>query len=198
MKTAPNFLQLIPDIFFDALAYMLPASLLFIGVMTLTPSIGTPLLSAYLDLGASFDRFIIVLLGIGLFYIIGQLLTHFSYHLILRPLRKLATWRKNNEFTDSDIEWMADYTFIRHKDAALGLEISKRYARTIMSRNNALVALLLIITSVVSQQWIGVTVSGVLFLLFVQEAYGEQVFFSQYLQAITKELRNMEVNEEAE
>ncbi len=77
MKTAPNLLQLIPDIFFDALAYMLPASLLFMGVMTLTPSTGSPLVRAYLDLGASFDRFIVVLLGIGLFYIVGQLLTHF-------------------------------------------------------------------------------------------------------------------------
>ncbi len=93
---------------------------------------------------------------------------------------------------------MADYRFIRHKDAALGLEISKRYARTIMSRNNALVALLLMMTCVVSQQWIGVTVSGILFLLFVHEAYGEQVFFSRYLQAITKELRSMEAKEEAE
>jgi len=77
MKTAPNLLQLIPDIFFDALAYMLPASLLFMGVMTLKPSMGSPLVRAYLDLGASFDRFIVVLLGIGLFYIVGQLLTHF-------------------------------------------------------------------------------------------------------------------------
>jgi len=200
MKTAPNLLQLIPDIFFDALAYMLPASLLFIGVMTLTPSLGSPLVRAYLALGASFDRFIVVLLGVGLFYIIGQLLTHFSYQLILRPLRNFASWRQNKEFTESDIEWMADYTFIRHKDAALGLEISKRYARTIMSRNDALVALLLMVTSVVGRQWIGLIVSGVLLILFVQEAYGEQVFFSRYLQAITKELRNMEaaVDEENE
>jgi hypothetical protein len=41
-------------------------------------------------------------------------------------------------------------------------------------------------------------VSGILFLLFVHEAYGEQVFFSRYLQAITKELRNMTENEETE
>ena|ERR687888_2290785 len=105
--------------------------------MTLTPSIGSPLVQAYLNLGASFDRFIVVLLGVGIFYIIGQLLTHYSYDLILRPLRRLALWRKNDGFAESDIAWMADYTFIRHKDAALGLEISKRYARTIMSRNNA-------------------------------------------------------------
>jgi len=52
--------------------------------------------------------------------------------------------------------------------------------------------------SIVSQQWIGVTVSGILFLLFVHEAYGEQVFFSRYLQAITKELRSMEAKAEAE
>lgn len=198
MKTAPNLLQLIPDIFFDALAYMLPASLLFIGIMTLTPSMGSPLVRAYLALGASFDRFIVVLLGIGLFYIIGQLLTHFSYELILRPLRRFASWRNNHEFTESDIEWMADYTFIRHKDAALGLEISKRYARTIMSRNNALAALLLMVTSVVGRQWIGLIVSGVLLILFVHEAYGEQVFFSRYLQAITRELRNMEAGSEEE
>jgi len=198
MKETPSLLQLIPDIFFDALAYLLPASLLFIGVMTIPSSLGGPLVSAYLNLGASFDRFIVVLLGIGILYITGQLLTHFSYDVILRPLRTLASWRKNKDFSNSDIEWMADYTFIRHKDAALGLEISKRYARTIMSRNNALVAMLLMITSIVSQQWVGLTASGILFVLFVHEAYGEQVFFSRYLQAITKELRNMEPAPETE
>jgi hypothetical protein len=192
MKEAPSLLQLIPDIFFDALAYILPASLLFIGVMTIPSSVGSPLVNAYLNLGASFDRFIVVLFGIGLLYIVGQLLTHFSYDVILRPLRKLAEWRKVKEFARSDIEWMADYTFIRHKDAALGLEISKRYARTIMSRNNALVALLLMVTSLLSGQWVGLTVSGILFLLFVHEAYGEQMFFSRYLKEMTKELRNME------
>lgn len=195
MKEAPSLLQLIPDIFFDALAYIMPASLLFIGVMIIPSSVGAPFVDAYLNLGASFDRFIVVLLGVGLFYILGQLLTHFSYDLILRPLRRLASWRKNDEFTESDIDWMADYTFIRHKDAGLGLEISKRYARTIMSRNDALVALLLIITSVVGRQWVGLMISGILFLLFVHEAYGEQVFFSRYLQAITKELREIEASE---
>ena len=192
MQNTPSLLQLIPDIFFDALAYILPASLLFIGVMTIPSSIGTPLVNAYLSLGASFDRFIVVLFGIGILYILGQLITHFSYNVILRPLRKLASLRKDEAFTRSDIDWMADYTFIRHKDAALGLEISKRYARTIMSRNNALVALLLAITSLISVQWIGLIICGVLFLLFLHEAYGQQVFFSRYLQEMTKELRNME------
>jgi hypothetical protein len=93
---------------------------------------------------------------------------------------------------------MADYTFIRHKDAALGLEISKRYARTIMSRNNALVALLLMITAIVSAQWVGLAVSGIFFLLFIHEAYGEQMFFSRYLQEMTKELRHMEPTPQTE
>ena len=198
MNPAPSLLQLIPDIFFDALAYIMPASLLFIGIMIIPSSVGAPLVNAYLNLGASFDRFVVVLLGIGILYVTGQLLTHFSFDLILRPLRKVATWRRNEDFARSDIEWMADYTFIRHKDAALGLEISKRYARTIMSRNNALVALLLVITSVISAQWIGLTVSGILFVLFLHEAYGEQMFFSRYLQEMTKELRNMEAKPKAE
>jgi hypothetical protein len=195
MKEAPSLLQLIPDIFFDALAYLLPASLLFIGVMTIPSSIGAPLVNAYLNLGASFDRFIVVLFGVGILYIVGQMLTHFSYDVILLPLRKIAAWRNEKEFARSDIAWMADYTFIRHKDAALGLEISKRYARTIMSRNNALVSLLLMVTAILSSQWIGLIVSGILFLMFLHEAYGEQVFFSRYLQAITKELRNIEINQ---
>jgi hypothetical protein len=192
MKEAPSLLQLIPDIFFDALAYVLPASLLFIGVMIIPSSIGAPLVNAYLNLGASFDRFIVILFGIGLLYIVGQLLTHFSYDVILSPLRRLADWKQEKDFSQSDIDWMADYTFIRHKDAALGMEISKRYARTIMSRNNALVALLLMITSVLSRQWIGLAVSGILFVLFVHQTYGEQRFFARYLQEITKELRTME------
>jgi hypothetical protein len=192
MKEAPSLLQLIPDIFFDALAYIMPASLLFIGVMIIPSSVGAPLVEAYLNLGASFDRFIVVLFGVGLLYIIGQLLTHFSYDVILRPLNKVADWRKDKNFTRSDIEWMADYTFIRHKDVALGLEISKRYARTIMSRNNALVGLLLMVTSIISSQWIGFLISGVLFLLFVHEAYGEQRFFARYLQEMTRELRDLD------
>jgi hypothetical protein len=198
MKEAPSLLQLIPDIFFDALAYILPASLLFIGFMIIPSSIGAPLVNAYLSLGATLDRFIVILMGIGVFYITGQLLTHFSYDVILRPLRKLAEWRNVKGFTRSDIDWMADYTFIRHKDAALGLEISKRYARTIMSRNNALVALLLMITAIVSAQWVGLAVSGIFFLLFIHEAYGEQMFFSRYLQEMTKELRNMEPTPQTE
>jgi hypothetical protein len=192
MKEAPSLLQLIPDIFFDALAYLLPASLLFLGVMIIPSSIGAPLVNAYLNLGASFDRFVVILFGIGLFYIVGQLLTHFSYDVILRPLQTLAGWRKQKDFASSDIDWMADYTFIRHKDGALGMEISKRYARTIMARNNALVALLLMITSILSSQWVGLTICGILFLLFTHEAYGEQRFFSRYLQEMTKELRTME------
>ena len=192
MKEAPSLLQLIPDIFFDALAYLLPASLLFLGVMIIPSSIGAPLVNAYLNLGASFDRFVVVLFGIGMLYILGQLLTHFSYDLILRPLRGVAAWKKEKDFARSDIDWLADYTFIRHKDAALGIEISKRYARTIMSRNNALVALLLMLTSILSSQWIGLAISGILLLLFAHEAYGEQKFFSRYLQEMTRELRTME------
>lgn len=198
MKEAPSLLQLIPDIFFDALAYLLPASLLFLGVMIIPSSIGAPLVNAYLNLGASLDRFVVILFGIGILYIVGQLLTHFSYDVILRPLRRVAAWRNQEDFAHSDIAWMADYTFIRHKDAALGLEISKRYARTIMSRNNALVALLLMVTSILSSQWIGLTVSGIMFLLFTHEAYGEQRFFSRYLQEMTKELRAMEAEQRKE
>ena len=198
MKEAPSLLQLIPDIFFDALAYLLPASLLFVGMMIIPSSLGSPLVNAYLNLGASFDRFIVILFGIGILYIIGQLLTHFSYDVILRPLRKVAAWRNEKAFARSDIEWMADYTFIRHKDAALGLEISKRYARTIMSRNNALVALLLVIVSLLSRQWIGLAASGLLFFLFLHETYGEQRFFSRYLQEMTKELRTLEAAPEKE
>jgi hypothetical protein len=198
MKEAPSLLQLIPDIFFDALAYLLPSSLLFLGMMIIPSSIGAPLVNAYLNLGASFDRFVVILFGIGLLYILGQLLTHFSYDVILRPLQKLAAWRDDKDFAKSDIDWMADYTFIRHKDAALGMEISKRYARTIMSRNNALVALVLMITSLISSQWIGLTISGVLFLLFMHETYGEQRFFSRYLQEMTKELREMDAAEKGE
>jgi hypothetical protein len=67
-----------------------------------------------------------------------------------------------------------------------------------MSRNNALVAILLIITSVISQQWIGLTVSGILLVLFLHEAYGEQIFFSLYLKEITNELRNMEPEPDSE
>jgi hypothetical protein len=78
------------------------------------------------------------------------------------------------------------------------MEISKRYARTIMSRNNALVALVLMITSLISSQWIGLTISGVLFLLFMHETYGEQRFFSRYLQEMTKELREMDAAEKGE
>jgi hypothetical protein len=195
MKEAPSLLQLIPDIFFDALAYLLPSSLLFLGIMIIPSSIGAPLVNAYLNLGASFDRFVVILFGIGLLYILGQLLTHFSYDVILRPLQKVAAWREEKDFAKSDIDWMADYTFIRHKDAALGMEISKRYARTIMSRNNALVALVLMVTSILSSQWIGLAVSGVLFVLFTHEAYGEQRFFSRYLREITKELRSIEAAE---
>ena len=43
---------------------------------------------AYLSLGVSFDRFVVVLFGIGILYVVGQLLTHFSYDVILRPLRR--------------------------------------------------------------------------------------------------------------
>src|SRR5688572_16411889 len=198
MKEAPSLLQLIPDIFFDALAYLLPSSLLFLGMMIIPSSIGAPLVNAYLNLGASFDGFVVILFGIGLLYILGQLLTHFSYDVILRPLQKLAAWREDKDFAESDIDWMADYTFIRHKDAALGMEISKRYARTIMSRYNALVALVLMITSLISSQWIGLAISGVLFLLFMHETYGEQRFFSRYLQEMTKELREMDAAEKGE
>jgi hypothetical protein len=198
MKEAPSLLQLIPDIFFDALAYLLPSSLLFLGMMIIPSSIGAPLVNAYLNLGASFDRFVVILFGIGLLYILGQLLTHFSYDVIVRPLQKVAVWKEEKDFAKSDIDWMADYTFIRHKDAALGIEISKRYARTILSRNNALVALVLMVTSVISSQWIGLAVCGVLFLLFTHEAYGEQRFFSRYLQEMTKELRNMEASQKKE
>jgi len=198
MKYAPNLFQLIPDIFFDTLAYILPSSFLFVGALTLSSPLSGPLITAYLNLGAWFDRFIVVALGLGILYILGQLITHFSYEVILRPLRRLASLRNDEQFTKSDIEWTADYTFIRHTDATLGLEITKRYARTIMSRNNAFVSLLLMVTSMVGKQWIGVIVSGILFLLFLHEAYGEQVFFSRYLLEVTKELRNLEANVKTE
>ena len=54
------------------------------------------------------------------------------------------------------------------------------------------------VTSILSRQWAGLAVSGVLFLLFTHEAYGEQRFFSRYLREITKELRSMEAAQKEE
>ena len=71
--------------------------------MTLSSPLSAPLIDAYLSLNAAFDRFILILLGLGVLYIAGQLLTHFSYEVILRPLRKLATLRNDEAFTQSDI-----------------------------------------------------------------------------------------------
>lgn len=193
MKAPPSLLQLIPDLFFDLLAYILPASLLFVGVLTIPvpASVSAPLVEAYFNMGAWFDRFVVILFGIGILYIVGQMLTHLSDSWILLPLRQLAALRKVENFTRSDIEWMAEYTFIRHTDVTLGLEISKRYARTIMSRNNALVALILMVLSISSYQWTELILSGFLFSLFLHEAYGAHIFFARYLRAMTKELRNM-------
>ena len=190
-------MQLIPDIFFDALAYLLPASLLFIGMMIIPSSLGRPLVNAYLNLGASTDWFIVILFGIGILYIIGQLLTHFSYDVILRPWRKVAAWRNGKAFAGSDIEWLADYTFIRHKDAALGLEISKRYARTIMSRNNALVSLLLMVVSLLSRQWIGWLPAGCCSSFSSTKRTVSRKFSHGYLQEMTKELRTLEAAPES-
>lgn len=53
--------------------------------MTVSSSIGSQLVTAYLDLGVSFDRFIVLLFGIGILYIVGQLITHFSYDVIPAP-----------------------------------------------------------------------------------------------------------------
>lgn len=195
MRAAPSLLQLIPDLFFDVLAYILPASLLAVGVMAIPvpSSVASPLLEAYMNVGVWFDRFIIILFGIGVLYIIGQLLTHISEQLIMLPLRQLASLRHVGDFTKSDIEWMPEYTFIRHTDATLGMEISKRYARTIMSRNNALVALILMILSTFSYQWPELIISGFLFSLFLHEAYSAQIFFARYLREMTKELKKMKL-----
>jgi len=189
VKNSESLIQLIPDIFYDALAYFLPASLLFIGVVTVSSPARDFTVSSYLSLSDTFDKLIVVVLGLGVLYTLGQFLTFVSYEIIHRPMRAFASWRKDRRYPPSDQMWTPDYTYIRHTDAALGLEVTKRYARTILTRNNALVSLLILVISIISNQDIAIIVSAILFPLLLYETYGRRVFFYQFIVSVANELR---------
>lgn len=106
---------------------------------------------------------------------------------------KIKCWvyKENKNWTpfdnDFDRDWTQDYISIRNKDSQIGLEVTKRYARYILSRNNVIVGIvLLFFAAFYSDKTILLCL--IFTLLFLFDSYSRRCWFLSYLEKTSDKL----------
>ncbi|MFM7518493.1 MAG: hypothetical protein ACKO3V_16275 [Pirellula sp.] len=150
--------SLIPEAFYDLIAYVVPSALFVVALLRLYPDLATTFTSPTKSI--IFD-FLSAVLGLGSLYLLGQVTTSISYVLLGVPLLWLS---KDRESID-DL-WSVKILEIKaYGSAGVSLEIMKRYARWIASRNVTVIAIVVVGGSIFHADFVLVRISTTIALL---------------------------------
>lgn len=200
MKEVDNLAKLIPDVFYDILAYIVPASVMCVGIILIVDFIGTPIKNFYSNITDAVDKIFIALFVLGLLYIVGQLITVCSYWPVFGILGAFSRLTKRTAWIyGSGKTWQvgdktrnADQAYVAERNSDLRLEVMKRYTRMIMARNNTLVFLILAALALLMVNYSVAIICFMLFVLLLFEAYTRRVWFNNFLFAASTELRKLD------
>jgi len=124
-----------PEIFYDALAYVIPAAFLVFGLFFSQPQNSD--IGEYFCAPAStwVIETLLVLLFFGSMFVIGQMLTVLSFYLVwLWPCKLFKTY----------IPFQRDYVKIKIQYPTMSLLITKRFAKCVCTRNMVLSGVILL------------------------------------------------------
>jgi hypothetical protein len=193
----------LPENFYDILAYLVPGTILLLFPVFIFNQYDCFLSNAYKVMPSIFEKICLSLIALMIVYIFGQFITTFSWIVIYILLDFISSkheckkWVSNRlglEIRPSEKiffsnTWVEDFIRIRAKQPAIGLELTKRYARLNLSRNNTFVALILIVLSFFSFQKVPFTVLIIFFFLSLADTYIRRFVFLDYIQKISKNLK---------
>ncbi len=151
----------IPEFFYDIIAYVLPGIILLIGYLIISNCLANLMYPFYSSINSSFDKFILFILAFFFAYLIGKLITDLSAYFILALLGmvayafKLESWCYSCNSEQSNISlwfpwqkgfdrnWSSDFVYVRLIAPHIGLELTKRYAWLLQSRNTSFVCMII-------------------------------------------------------
>ena len=158
--------KLVPDVFYEMLAYVIPACVLLAGLGSISDPLRNLIFGWDLSQVAIVEKVLLSFLILGLLYATGQFLTCLSHWVIYRIvtigmwLLKEESWNYPSKPFEGppglgplemvDRNFWKDQSRIRLAAPVLGLEILKRFARVVMARNHALVFFLLTVFAFVN------------------------------------------------
>ena len=189
----------VPESFYDALAYLIPGTFLIICPFFIVPEYHVFVQKYYNASTIVFDKIIIVILVLFLSYVLGQVLTTLSWIILgiimgyFSKLFKITCWtyKKNENWTpfdnDFDRDWTQDYISIRNKNPQIGLEVTKRYGRFILSRNNVIVGITLIFLSIYFSEKT-ILLSSIFTSLFLFDSYLRRCWLLSYIEKTNDKL----------
>jgi hypothetical protein len=199
-ETVKEISKSVPESFYDALAYLIPGTFLIICPIFISSAYKCFVLKYYNTSTVVFDKMIIVILVLFLSYVLGQVLTSISWILhgfvcgFFSKIFKINAWTyKDHEnwmpFIDEnfDRDWTKDFGFIREKNSQIGLEVTKRYARYILARNNTVVGIIIIFFSLHFEK--SIFLSLTFMLLFLFDSYIRRCWFLSYVSQISDGLK---------
>lgn len=162
-----KFNEQLPEAFYDALAYVIPASLLFLALNRLFH------LKQFLEGFIDFEKdsivaeVIIGLIVLGILYLVGQFMTSISYFAIALPVVRM----QKKLFSDSSANHfsiMNSWFEVRAKNnTGITSEISKRLGRWVMSRNVTFLSFILSIICLLVRDFHMLIISVACFILAI-------------------------------
>ncbi|MCP4548153.1 MAG: hypothetical protein GY835_16945 [bacterium] len=155
-----RFYDQLPESFYDALAYVLPASLFCLALEHLF-GLSRIFSSLFGESDTSLAKGIVVgFFLFGLFYVVGQFTTSLSYITLAEIVIRVRRRRNKNERKSK--YFIMDRWFAIRANAEPGTvaEISKRLARWILGRNVAFLSLVLVIIAGFSENWTTMGICG--------------------------------------
>lgn len=211
---AKEFTRELPEAFYDGLAYVVPGIVAIAGTLAVSKYAQNMLQIVYGKDSGSLERIILVLFGLCIAYQLGHLLTQLSLYVVytvlgifVRVMEKagvvaIESWyyrrrRKDPQTApwnpwqkDFDRDWTEDFVWIRYNSPAIGLEITKRYAGLLLSRNDALVCLVLVLVAGIEGSREAIWFFGIFSILLMIGTLAYRCWFLTYLVKIRDGLAN--------
>jgi len=173
---AKDIFSELPEGFYDGLAYIIPATYLLIGVELLYGFL-FPWTHYYFSIKPSWVIDLLLALGIlGGLYLVGQILTVFSYYLILIPLHIIGFYEGET--------WYKKYRWIEVELSSVSLLVTKRYARWMSSLNMALSSMILIVLSLITEEYTYAVVFLLMSVVFVFDLAVRYRWLQDYVDTI--------------
>lgn len=179
----------LPEAFFDALAYVVPGCFLMIGMAFSFQSLGEQMGTFLSSTSSVLIDLLLVVVVVEAAYLVGQLLTTFSWFTVYRPLKwcqdRLRS-RSGAKGGESRSNWYEDYRRIQIQHPAISPLVTKRYARWMAARNIALASLVLVVVNLLTREWCLVLCFVLLFAGFMVDVIVRKQWLDGYINTIMK------------
>ena len=183
-----NLSKIVPEGFYDIIGYVISAVYLIVGYLYATENLMDFKLPT-LETSWVIDITLVFII-IGGLYVIGTIITTFSYWTLLKPYKWSLIKIKPSKYKDSFGYWGTKNLEWRIKYSSLIPEMTKRYARLIMTRNIAFVSLILLVLELFTDKYEFVFL--IIFIISLLTFCIRAVWLEENYKALDKAIEEME------